>query len=152
MFRNDETGRFSMVIDPDTKDLKCDDSFDTDIHFSLFTDRRADSSEVTKPELRRGWEGDVVAVLQGYLAGSKWWLNEQSRWTQKVVNKYVYDTESALKHFIQRGIATRIAVTGRLISVGKIEIKVVFYVDNNEIASYTTQIWQQSRYLGVNNG
>ena len=64
MFRNDEKGRFSMEIEPNTNDLKCDDSYDTDIHFSLFTDRRADSSEISKTELRRGWEGDFVSTLQ----------------------------------------------------------------------------------------
>lgn len=146
MFRDDETGRFSMEIDPETKDLKCDDSFDTDIFCSLFSDRRANEAEKTKSEQRRGWEGDVVAVLNGYFIGSKWWLNEQSRWNQKTVNKYVSDAEKALEHFTENKLVTSITVSGKLVSVGIIEISVIFYIDNNPVHTFTTRIWKESKF------
>lgn len=152
MFWNEDSKRFSMEIDPDTKDLKCDDSFDSDINCSLFTDRRADASEKSKSELRRGWEGDVLTPLAEYLIGSKWWLNKQSRWRQKTVNDFVADTRKSLEHFITRELVTSIDVKGRMLGVGKIEIKVIFYVDSNEVATFTTQVWQNSRYIGVNSG
>jgi len=144
LFRK-ETGGYELQLDS-SGDLKSDNSFDTDIYMSVFCDKRADSSEIARSELRRGWEGDVVSVLEGYELGSKVWIDKQSRWTQDTVNNIVADFEDALTHFVDTEKATRISVKGKRLAIGKIQVDVVFYIDNNEIEKFTTLIWKESIY------
>jgi phage gp46-like protein len=141
-----ESGIYDIEIDANG-DFRNDDSYDTEINISLKTDRRADSSEVQQPELRRGWEGDIVTPLNNYFIGSKWWLNEQRRFDQNTLNDFIGDSRDALQHFIDRGLATRIEVTGSGVSMETLIISVIFYIDDNIVAKYTTQTWKGSIYL-----
>jgi len=78
-------------------DLKHDESFDSFINVSLFSDRRANESEMQQPEKRRGWEGDEFLNLNDYLIGSKLWLLEQSRNTIENRNKAVQIVQDAFR-------------------------------------------------------
>lgn len=126
-----------------------DNSYDTSIVISLFSDARADASEKSQPDLRRGWEGDVYATLEGYFLGSKLWLHSQSRWSRKTINLLIADSENALDHFVNRGLATRIDVTGDLEQFDKINIYVKLFIDDNNIASFTVSVWRQSEFEQV---
>lgn len=71
-------------------DFLLTDGFDTAIIISLLTDRRADSSEVSPVELRRGWFGNLI--LRNIIndssieLGSKLWLLYQARQMQNTIN------------------------------------------------------------------
>ena len=140
-----ENGLYDLEIAEDG-DLRVDDSYDTDIYVSLFTDRRADSSEIQDAKRRRGWQGDVVSPLEDYLLGSKLWLDKQTRWTQETVNDMVADAEGALRHFVDRGLCTRVGVDGSRLGVGQIRLSIVFYVENNAVKTINVDIWKQSKF------
>ena len=55
--RNPDTGLFDISFD-ENGDFKLVDSLDTSLKLSLFTDQRADKSEVQAAERRRGHWGD----------------------------------------------------------------------------------------------
>ncbi len=53
----EKTGFYDIDIDS-SGDIDKTDGFDTAILMSFFCERRADESEVTVAELRRGWVGN----------------------------------------------------------------------------------------------
>lgn len=133
-FRIDENG-----------DVERDDTFHSAINVSLFTDRRADKSEVPQPQRRRGWEGDEFLELTDYLIGSKLWLLEQARNTIATRNKAVEIVRNALDWFIQKGYCDRIDVVGRRILPSTLEITSTFFVEDNIINSFTFDVWQKTK-------
>ena len=70
--------KFDWSIDGNG-DITADDSFDSSIFASLYSDRRADESQISAPQNRRGWNGDVNTTLEGYLFGSLLWLLERKK-------------------------------------------------------------------------
>lgn len=82
----DEKGYYDLAI-TGTGDLKADNSFDTGVNLALFTDGRADKSEVSNPEDQRGTIVDMFT--NGYRNGSKLWLLEQSRLDAGAVNRAI---------------------------------------------------------------
>jgi phage gp46-like protein len=84
-YEQDADGVFDFVIDDDAGDFKTDDGFEAAIVVSLFSDRRAYSSEVRDPMKRRGWIGDLVSEVPNDRHGSGLWLYEQHRLTQETV-------------------------------------------------------------------
>lgn len=139
-------GYWDIEIDPATKDLTVDSSFDTNIEFSLFTDARADESQVSQPSDRRGWIGDVFTTLTGYKAGSLLWLLSQARLTGKVVNQAADYARKSLQWIIDKGYATQIDVTARPENNEDIRIFIKIYVNNDLIDSFTFRIWKNSTY------
>ena len=125
-------------------DLKHDESFDSFINVSLFSDRRANESEMQQPEKRRGWEGDEFLNLNDYLIGSKLWLLEQSRNTIENRNKAVQIVQDALDWFVQVGYCERVEVSGIRILPSELEITSDFYVQNNLIKSFTFNVWEKT--------
>lgn len=136
--------RFHFRID-ENGDIERDDSFHSFINVSLFTDRRADKSEVPDPQKRRGWEGDEFLNLLDYLIGSKLWLLEQARLTISIRNKAVEIVQNSLQWFVQVGYCDRVEVTGRIIRPEILEITTTFFVENNPIKSFTFDVWQKTK-------
>ena len=77
-------------------DFKLTDGFDTAIVLSLFTDARADSSEVSEPILRRGWIGNEQNENEDDNFGSKIWLLEQARTNEDTSNRSTTYSQDAL--------------------------------------------------------
>jgi phage gp46-like protein len=139
-------GIYDVAIDPATGDLVNDPSFDTDIQFSLFTDRRADESQIQQPELRRGWFGDSFTTLDGYQAGSLIWLLDQARLTNETLSNardFAYD---ALNWIIEKDYATRINITATPANNESIILRINIFVDNNLVSSNVYKIWKNSNY------
>lgn len=135
--------RFHFEID-ENGDLKSDESFDSFINVSLYSDRRANSSEIQQPEKRRGWEGDEFLDLLDYNLGSKLWLLEQSRNTIENRNKAVSIVQEALDWFVQVGYCERVEVTGERILPSALLITSNFYIENNLIKSFTFNVWEKT--------
>ena len=137
--------KFDISIDA-LGDITADDSFDTSIFASLFSDGRADESQITPPQDRRGWNGDVNTTLEGYLFGSKLWLLDQERLVQTTVNKAQDYAQTSLQWLIDLEFATRIDVRARRNLNSQIEINIEIFAERNIVASFTTVLWLNSDF------
>jgi phage gp46-like protein len=97
-------GIFDIEIDA-YGDIRTADGFDTPILVSLFSDARADGSEVPDQGRRRGWIGDEGTEDN---TGSKLWLFEQSRLTRTVANRVEDAARECLRWLIADGHAVSI--------------------------------------------
>lgn len=141
---NEDDNRFHFRID-ENGDLARDETFHSFINVSLFSDRRADKSEISQPQKRRGWEGDEFLNLEDYLIGSKLWLLDQARNTIENKNKAVEIVRNALDWFVQIEYCDRIEVTGRRELPSILEITATFFVENNIINSFTFDVWKKTK-------
>ncbi|MGY4028226.1 phage GP46 family protein [Aeromonas rivuli] len=108
---NNETGRGD--IDITSAGLRQDDGLATLVFQILFTDARADESDVLPDgtDDRRGWIGDTFADEPW---GSKLWLLERSKLTTDVRNKAVTYAQTALERHLKPDYAKQVVVTGSI--------------------------------------
>lgn len=92
------------IFPSENGDIRTTEGFDTTILLSLFLERRADSSEMAPAERRRGWWGNVIADNEGFEVGSKLWLLEQSRMTQKAINNSEDWAQESVDWFVEDSI------------------------------------------------
>lgn len=138
-----EDNNFHFRID-ENGDLRHDETFHSFFNVSLFSDRRADKSEIEQAQKRRGWEGDEFLNLEDYLIGSKLWLLEQARNTIATKNKAVEIVRNALEWFVKVEYCDRIEVTGERILPSTLKISATFFVENNIINSFTFDVFQKT--------
>ena len=142
-----------VVFDTETKlrdiaigddgDLSSVDDFSTSIDLSVLTNERANSSEVPQALERRGWIGDLTPRTEGFRAGSKLWLFEQSRRTQDTVNDIRNAVQEGLQWIVDKGQAERIQVDSEMIGDSGVRVTVVISVGNNRVKRYFT-LWDQT--------
>jgi len=96
---------YDMQIGPDG-DVLTEDSLETAILASCFTDRRAEPEQAPIARMRRGWVGDLETPGDPF--GSLLWLLDQSRVTATVAAQAVDFVERALEWMVQDGIAIAI--------------------------------------------
>jgi len=144
-----EYGIYDISVDPNTQDLLIEDSYDTDIVCALFTDKRADSSQIAESSNRRGWNGDTVAALTNYEIGSWIWLLSQERLTNQTVNKAVSYAKDSLQWVLDLDLATRIDVQGSKDGIEGIQLLVKIYVEKDLVSQYTVNIWENSMYKTI---
>lgn len=77
--KQDDDGNWD--IDFANGDFELTDGLDTAIYLSVLADKRAASSEVREPILRRGHFTNEFSSVEGYEVGSKLWL-----FTEQAVN------------------------------------------------------------------
>lgn len=119
-------------------DVVMDQSFDTAIVISLFSNARADENEVPKPSNRQGvWYSPDV--------GSKLWIALTSRKTNDTLNKARDYTKSCLQWLIDDGYLKNIEVNVELISKG-IVIKVYLIRFDSRIETRFYQAWENSEF------
>lgn len=106
-------GAFDVVIE--NGDFANEDGLDTNIWVSLFSDARADISQVAAPENRRGWLGNLVSEVTGRQLGGYLWLAEQRRLNQNTLNEILDYIRKSLEWIITDGIALKIDVTGAIV-------------------------------------
>jgi phage gp46-like protein len=131
----------------ETGDFVIDESFDSDIIVSLFCDRRADQSEISQPEFRGGWFGDVVTTLQNYQIGSKLWLTYQSRFNQDTETKMQTYVQSCLSWITELGYAQRVQVSVNRQGIEEMIIDIKIYVTEDEVEKFSYKIWKNSDYI-----
>lgn len=95
------------------RDLEADETLETSVIVSLFTDKRA---ALTDPlpageTFRRGWWGDTFAALDGDEIGSHLWLLSREKATQETLNQAKEYSLEALAWLIDDGIAENVQVT-----------------------------------------
>ena len=140
LYREDK-GFYDLEI-TDTGDLKADNSFDTGVNLALFTDGRADVSEVSNPEYQRG---TIVDMFTSRRNGSKLWLLEQSRNDAGAVNRAIDYAKNALKYFVDLNLVQKITANGYLTSKG-IVLSITIQGINGTIDKYKYEAWNNSIY------
>jgi len=111
---------------------------------SLFTDARADSSEIGEPSLRRGWLGNELNDDPNHIVGSKLWLLEQARVTQNTLNRALGFIDESLQWMINSNIAKEITVTGNIIGNDKIKIDITFVRFGNKTFNVQFNLWENT--------
>lgn len=89
-----------------------DDTIQTAVILSLFTDRRADTADrlPANDADRRGWWGDAVADVAGDRIGSRLWLLVREKQTTETLNRAREYCQEALQWLIDDGHARHITV------------------------------------------
>lgn len=105
---NEDLEIYDLSIDSNGN-LVGDDTFNTAVLVSLFTDSRADGSQVDKPNFRRGWAGNEQ-LENNKEFGSLLWLLNQRRARTKTLNDAESYAQNALQWFIERDYASEIEV------------------------------------------
>lgn len=104
-YGQDADGIFDLVIDEAAADFGVTEGLESAILVSLFSDRRADESEVPNPMQRRGWIGNTIASTPTDNHGSGLWLYEQRRMTQEIANAVRMESEQCLQWMVEENLA-----------------------------------------------
>lgn len=133
-------GAFDIAIE--NGDFANEPGFDTAIWISLFSDARADESQVIKPENRRGWLGNTLSNVPGRQLGSYLWLAEQRRLTQDTVNEIEDYARKSLWWMIEDGILRNIEVTGEIIPRTGIKLGIKLTAHDGDISNHFIKLWE----------
>jgi phage gp46-like protein len=94
-------------------DLLGDDSLETAVLISLFTDQRVSVAELPSGEessSRRGWWGDLFADIESDQIGSKLWLYQRAKRTQDNLTQIETTATESLKWLLDDGVAKSVSV------------------------------------------
>ena len=130
----DEKGNWD--IDFANGDFELTDSLDTAIYMSIFGEKRASSSEVTEPRLRRGHFTNEFSDKQGYEVGSKMWLfTKQAKNTESNLDSINGTLTDGLRWMIEDDITAKTVVkTTKTLS--KIDIEINLTNKTKEDSNY----------------
>jgi phage gp46-like protein len=139
-FDMDNNGLFDFSIV--NGDANKEDGFDTSIWVSLFTDARADESQVAIKEYRRGWLGNLAYEVEGRQLGSLLYLLDQTRLQNSTLNNAIDYTRKALNWYLEDGICRSITVTGNIIP--KLGIALNVSIISSEGVTYNkyVELWK----------
>jgi len=142
ILRNQETGKFYTQLS--NGDFLTNNNFDTSLTISLFGDKRADPSEVTAAENRRGWWGNPFNTDEiDFQLGSKLWLLEQARAVPATLNKAITYAKESLQWLIEDDHAKRIQVSGTL-SQNNIQLVITIFRDASVTETRYYDLWENT--------
>jgi phage gp46-like protein len=129
-----------------TGDFETTDGFDSAIIMSLFCDGRADVSEKSRPELRRGFWGDETNDNPNIKMGSKLWLLSQARKTESTRNRAIDYVSQCLQWLVDEGYSRKIDVFASFNAQGlQIDIRIINAAGQTESKSF--MLWQATGTL-----
>lgn len=137
---------FGFDIDIENGDFVLEDGFDTALYLSLFTDARANETQVLIPEYRRGWLGDLVSPIDDRQLGGHLWLVDQRRLTQSTLNETIDYCKKSLQWMIDDELCTKIEISGSIVPRHGIELEIEIYSKSGVTTNKNIKIWQ---YTGV---
>ena len=140
------------LIDNDYYDITIDDGgdltnevgFDTAIIISLFTDARADGSEVPEPSYRRGWFGNTLSDIPNFEIGSKLWLLEQTAATQDTLNKAEDYAAQSLQWMVDQGYASRIDINAEYEDDNSMTLTIDLFAADDLITTKSFSLWENT--------
>lgn len=124
------------------------DNFDTSMKVALFSDKRADESEVLKANKRRGWWGNPFNDIEDFELGSKLWLLQQSRLTNDTINRAISYAKDALQWLVTDNFADEIKVSAEKVG-GVLQLKVVIVRNSSITETRYFDLWNNT---GLVNG
>ena len=137
---NNETGRGDIEIT--SAGLRQDDGLATLVLQILFTDARADPSDVLPDGTNdhRGWIGDTFADEPW---GSKLWLLDRSKLTTDVRNKAVTYAQTALERHLKPDYAKQVVVTGAIPQLQMLQLDIaITRPDGSAMTLSIKQRWE----------
>lgn len=140
--RQDENGAFFVGFE--NGDFEHETGFDTAIYISLFTDARANESQVLTPEYRRGWLADIESPVNGRQLGSYLWLLDQSRLTPSTLNLAISYAQKALNWLVEDGIASFVKVTGAIVPRQGITLTIVITSSIGKTSTHYVNLWENT--------
>lgn len=96
----------------DNGDMVLDDSLETAVIISLFTDRRVAAEELARDQTdKMGWWGDMFPDVDQDKIGSRLWLLRRAKRTTATLRLFEDYCKEALQWLVEDGVATAIKVT-----------------------------------------
>jgi phage gp46-like protein len=124
--------------------LAATDGFDTAIKMSLMCERRADSSEISTSQYRRGWFGNLILDYDNFEIGSKLWLLSQARADQLNLNLAKTYTQAAFQWMVDDNLIKKLDVFTRYDRNFKLIITIIFYRSNDKTESIAYNLWDNT--------
>lgn len=125
----DENGDFNLT-----------NGFNTSLDVSLFADARADNDEMSVPQLRRGWWGNLFLDVE---IGSKLWFLDQATNIQERLTQAINYARIALQWLVDRQLADNIQVEGTQ-DESSIFLNITVQKDGNIITERNYQLWRNT--------
>lgn len=138
------TGEFDLVIE--NGQLATVNDMSTAILVSLLTDQRADISQVSVPQFRRGWIGDAVPAIENFMIGSLLWLVEPSKATQQTMTVASGFARQALEHLIEQGIAIDVQVSGEITGPRQGRLTILVQAPDGTTSSQYVELWERTSF------
>lgn len=142
-----ETGTIDFSIAPNG-DIERGDFFDSLLLVAIYEERRASSSEVPSPELRRGWIGNEATP--NFERGSKIWLYEQSRLTRTVINNIIAAADESLNEIVKLGFAKRITSDVEIVE-GQVALSINIEREQGKTETTFFPLWDNSGNTDLRN-
>lgn len=129
-FTKNKDGIYDFNITPEG-DFETDSTIENPINASLFTNARADASEVPIAKDRSGWWGNELYETIGHQFGSKLHLLKQRRFNEETKNIVIDYIRNGLQWLIDDGIVNNIDVSATLVygDVNTIEVEITLIND-----------------------
>lgn len=111
-------------------DLEQDDTFETSLLLSIFTDAPAKPGDVVPPELegkRGGWWADALAAIAGDKFGSRLWLLRRVKQEPTVLTRAREYVLEALEWMLVDKVTDRIEVATEILRPGVLLLTVTVY-------------------------
>ena len=130
---NNQAMQGTLVMDGGA--LAQDDSLDTAIILSLFSDRRAKPDDELPDNSgdRRGWWGDLVPPVEGDQIGSRWWLLRREKNTQGTLNRAREYALEALQWLVDDGLAATVEVEAEAVRREVLGVRVMVTLPSGDV-------------------
>jgi phage gp46-like protein len=121
---NEELGGADFALN--ANDLATDDGLETAVILSLFTDRRAEDSDVLPDGQtdRRGWWGDEFSGADGDRIGSRLWLLSREKSVDTVAGRAKEYAREALDWLVDDQIASAVNVQSELVDKRELALSI----------------------------
>jgi phage gp46-like protein len=136
-----DDGLYDLEIDSNG-DIKTVDSFDSAIIVSLFAEKRADESEISLPQFRRGWIGNESTP--NIEIGSKLWLYSQSRLTEKIKSGIENAARECLLWLVEDNFAVSIDTVKATIITEGVALEIIIRRPNSEVLKRNYTLWDNT--------
>jgi phage gp46-like protein len=130
-FKQDSNGDWD--IDFANGDFELTDGLDSAVYMSVFCEKRASSSQVSEPNLRRGHFTNEFSKIEGYQVGSLFWLySQQAKNTDSNLRLLEGAVSDGLAWMIEDNIFSKVKVKAtRSISTIQLEIELINKLQKN---------------------
>jgi len=130
-FKQDSNGDWD--IDFANGDFELTDGLDSAVYMSVFCEKRASSSQVSEPNLRRGHFTNEFSKIEGYQVGSLFWLyTQQAKNTDSNLRLLEGAVTDGLAWMIEDNIFSKVKVKAtRSISTIQLEIELINKLQKN---------------------
>ena len=145
--RFEQNANWDLLITPDG-DLSFTDGLDTAFALTFFTNQRASQSEVSAPEYRQGWWGNLFSI-NNLEIGSKIWLLYQAVNSQKTLLQAIDYAQKSYQWLIDFNYADNVEVSATQ-TRDNISLTITLIKNNNVITQRVFDLWQNT--VNIANG